>query len=407
MSNLPCLSVFPSVSGAVGPFAFLVSFLYSSAVSFFFSDHACAQVFGTSFAQIFCHCFGPVVPLPFSADGFAVSFCGSLFSPPLSFLSTSAMIARCLVRCAVDMLIHPCVSEWPILRGQTKSRFGLEPHPSHTCRVCINSSCSAFFQVLQANRPNSSMNSISRVCRSLSCAFPSGGNTKSMSKIVAKSSSRRVVIQITFDVMSVRKPLLSTSALNRRGVTIIFNHNYNRIIFLNETVNLISHECHSHFHLTLATGIPLRKAMVMAGENVANDVDEEVYVYDGAEGREAQEASAGDRRAIADADQAGQLGISGETRTTRTLRTPEPPTNAARMAHNATHIPFRDWCPFCVQPCITFVEMCCGVVINFMCARTGGHEDLTKEALRHFAACGFFNPVIFQCDKEMSIIDVC
>ena len=34
--------------------------------------------------------------------------------------------------------------------------------------------------------------------------------------------------------------------------------------------------------------------------------------------------------------------------TARTLRTPEPPTDAARMAHNATHVPFRDWCPFCV-----------------------------------------------------------
>ena len=61
--------------------------------------------------------------------------------------------------------------------------------------------------------------------------------------------------------------------------------------------------------------------MVMTGENVANDVDEEVYVNDGVEGHEAQEASAGDRRAIADADQVGQLDISGETRAAKTLRT--------------------------------------------------------------------------------------
>ena len=88
--------------------------------------------------------------------------------------------------------------------------------------------------------------------------------------------------------------------------------------------------------------------MVMAGENAANDVDEEVYGNDGAERHEAQEASAGDRRAIADADQAGQLDISGETRTARTLRTPEPLSDAARMAHNATHVPFTDWCPICV-----------------------------------------------------------
>ena len=69
---------------------------------------------------------------------------------------------------------------------------------------------------------------------------------------------------------------------------------------------------------------------------------------DGAERHEAQEASAGDRRAIADADQARQLDMSGETRTARILRTPEPPTNTARMAHCATHVPFRNWCPICV-----------------------------------------------------------
>ena len=49
------------------------------------------------------------------------------------------------------------------------------------------------------------------------------------------NSGRRILIQITFDVMSVRKPLLTTSALKRRGVTIIFNHDYDRIIFHNET----------------------------------------------------------------------------------------------------------------------------------------------------------------------------
>ena len=71
----------------------------------------------------------------------------------------------------------------------------------------------------------------------------------------------------------------------------------------------VSHDCHSYLHIILANGIPLRRAMVMAGENAANDVDEEVYGNDGAERHEAQEASAADRRAIADADQAGQLDI--------------------------------------------------------------------------------------------------
>ena len=49
--------------------------------------------------------------------------------------------------------------------------------------------------------------------------------------VYVTTSVRRVLIQITFDVMSVRKPLLSTSSLSRRGATIIYNHDYDRIIF--------------------------------------------------------------------------------------------------------------------------------------------------------------------------------
>ena len=177
-----------------------------------------------------------------------------------------------------------------------------------------------------------------------------------------------------------------------------------------------------------------------------NDVDEEVYGNDGNERNEAREASAGDRRANAEADQAGQLDSSGEAKTARSLRTPEPPTDAARMVHNATHFPFRDWCPICVascgrssshrrvvvnkiadtlpqfqtdymfirtvaeskiQPCITFVETRSGVVISFMCARKGGYEHLTKEILRHLEAYSFLNPVIIQCYFVMSISVVC
>ena len=109
------------------------------------------------------------------------------------------------------------------------------------------------------------------------------------------NSGKRILIQITFDVMNVRKPLLSTSALKRRGVTIIFNHDYDRIIFRNETANLVSHDCHSYLHVILTNGIPPCKALVMAGENATNDVDEEVYDNDGNERNEAREASAGDR----------------------------------------------------------------------------------------------------------------
>ena len=72
---------------------------------------------------------------------------------------------------------------------------------------------------------------------------------------VTTSSGRQVVIQITFDVMSVRKPLLSTSPLKRRGVTIIFNHDYDRNIFRNGTLNLVSHENHSYLPVTLANGV--------------------------------------------------------------------------------------------------------------------------------------------------------
>ena len=45
---------------------------------------------------------------------------------------------------------------------------------------------------------------------------------------VMTNSGKRIWIQIWFDVMKVCKPLLSTSALTHRDVTIIFNHDYDR-----------------------------------------------------------------------------------------------------------------------------------------------------------------------------------
>ena len=60
-------------------------------------------------------------------------------------------------------------------------------------------------------------------------------------------------MQITFDAMSVRKPLLSTSALKRRGVTIIFNHDYDRIIFGTrqwiECRTIVILTCESHWRM--------------------------------------------------------------------------------------------------------------------------------------------------------------
>ena len=79
--------------------------------------------------------------------------------------------------------------------------------------------------------------------------------------------------------MSVRRPLMSTFALKRQRITIVFNHDYDPIIFWNETI------CRIFVILTyvrLTDGIPPRKALGMNGEKVSNDVDEEVYAGDGA-----------------------------------------------------------------------------------------------------------------------------
>ena len=190
-----------------------------------------------------------------------------------------------------------------------------------------------------------------------------------------------------------RKPLLSTSALKHRGVTIIFNHDYGRIIFRNETVNLVSHDCHSYLHITLANGIPPRKAMVMAGENATNDVDEEVYGNDGAERHEPKKFPI----CVASRGRSSPHRRVVVNKTADTL--PKFQTDymfIRTVAESKTQ-----------QPCITFVETRSGVVISFMCARKGGYEDLTKEILRHFEAYDVLNPVIIQCDKEMSVIDVC
>ena len=97
------------------------------------------------------------------------------------------------------------------------------------------------------------------------------------------NGGRRVFIQTTFDVTSVCKPLVSTSALERQGVTIVFNHGYDRIIVRSDTVNFVSHDCHSSLLFRLAGGTPLRKAMVLTGESVSDDVDEEVYEREGDE----------------------------------------------------------------------------------------------------------------------------
>ena len=101
----------------------------------------------------------------------------------------------------------------------------------------------------------------------------------------------------------------------------------------------------------------------MDGEIATNDMHEEFYGNDGAERNEAREASAGDRRAIVDADQAGQLDISGEAKTARILRTPEPPTDAARMA--------RDTCS--IQRLLS--NLCCESWTKFSAQTSCGEQD--------------------------------
>ena len=84
--------------------------------------------------------------------------------------------------------------------------------------------------------------------------------------------------------------------------------------------------------------------------------------------------------------QTGQSDISGKAKTSRSLRTLQPTSDAARMAHNATHesgvqsvlrivdeVLRTDESK--IQSCITFVETRSGVEISFMC--------VTKEILRH------------------------
>ena len=108
--------------------------------------------------------------------------------------------------------------------------------------------------------------------------------------------------------------------------------------FRNETVNLTSHDCHSYLHVILTNGIPPRKAMVMAGENVGN-----LWMRKSTATMVPREMRLKKLQLVIDEQspmrmKSVSLIFSGEAKTARTLRTPEPPTDAARMAHNATQV---------------------------------------------------------------------
>ena len=103
--------------------------------------------------------------------------------------------------------------------------------------------------------------------------------------------------------MSVRELLLSTSALKRQGVTITFSHDYDRIIFRIETLNSGARDSYSYLHVTLANETLPRDATVMTGE---------MYRMGWKTTCPRREVSDADRRAIADADQAGQVATNLE-----------------------------------------------------------------------------------------------
>ena len=180
---------------------------------------------------------------------------------------------------------------------------------------------------------------------------------------VMTDSGNRILIQITFDVRNVRKPLLGTSAIKPCGVTVIFNNDCDRIIFRKESnfgVSRLSFLLTHH----LTNGISPCKALLMAGESATNDVVEVAYVNDGNERNDAREASAGDRRAIADAVQAGQLDISSEAKIASSLRTPESPT----CWKSGTH---RDTCSIQRLVC----NLCCESRTKFSAQTSCGEKD--------------------------------
>ena len=103
------------------------------------------------------YCFGPIVP-PSSA-GFQFSFhlCDD----------------RCVVRCAVDTQVHPCVSEYPILCGKNMVDLDWSSFIPHVSRM-----------------HDSSLNSTSGPCHSLTCALPFRPNTAVPTKSLSQTPAQ-------------------------------------------------------------------------------------------------------------------------------------------------------------------------------------------------------------------------
>ena len=100
----------------------------------------------------------------------------------------------------------------------------------------------------------------------------------------------------------------------------IFSHDYCRIITRNETVNLVSHDCHSYLPVILTDGILFCKEMTWM-KKFSTTMETRRW-------GSRRFTSVGARWAIDDADQAGQFDV--EAKTARSLRTFEVPTDGAK-----------------------------------------------------------------------------
>ena len=230
---------------------------------------------------------------------------------------------------------------------------------------------------------------------------------------VTTSSGRRILI--TFDVMNVRKPLLSTSALKRRGVTIIFNHDYDRIIFRNETVNfgisrlsfLPTHQGNpasqsdgdgwrvrqmTWMRKSTSTMAPrdmrLKKLQLVIDEQSLMWIKPDSLTFL-VKRKQQEHGVLLNRPQKLRVWHTTRHSFHSEIGIHSALRVADEVLPHRRVVVNKTadtlpkfqtdYMFIRTVAESKTQPCITFVETRSGLVISFMCARKGGYEDLTKE----------------------------
>ena len=157
---------------------------------------------------------------------------------------------------------------------------------------------------------------------------------------------------------NVRKPLLSTSAQKHRGVTIIFNHDYDRIIFSKRD---------SDFGISRLSFL------------LARHFDE----------WNSSLQSVGDGWRVRQ--------MTWMKKSTTTMETRE-------MRLEKLQLVVDEQSPMRIKPDSLIFLVMRKLQDHYVLLN---RRDLTNDILRHFEAYGFLNPMIIQCDKEMSIIDVC